>query len=74
MIAVELTTDYKSGALDRHPTLNDLDVLLEACVEMAVAEDQNWEEETTTYIFKDGSMLVFRGEDISAYIDQTIRG
>lgn len=39
---------------------------VELAEKRAVAADQNWEEESTTYVFDDNSVLVVRGPEFFA--------
>lgn len=37
---------------------------------LAVEVNQNWEEETTTYVFDDGSILLVTGGQLNSYDDE----
>ena len=37
---------------------------------LAVEVNQNWEEETTTYVFDDGSVLLVTGGQLNSYYDE----
>ena len=44
-----------------------VDPLVAECEQMAVTIDQDWDAESTTYIFADGSCIVCCGPEVSAY-------
>jgi hypothetical protein len=44
-----------------------IESLVSECEQEAVTTDQDWDAESTTYIFADGSCIVCCGPEVSAY-------
>jgi hypothetical protein len=44
-----------------------IEALVAECEDAAVTTDQDWDAESTTYIFSDGSCIVCCGPEVSAY-------
>lgn len=45
----------------------DVSALTNECEEKAVTVDQDWDNESTTYVFADDSCIVCCGSEVSAY-------